>query len=113
MTTFQIADKDIVITNGSPVIATGMDAVIAHVTNVVKLWLGDWSEDAEKGIDWLNILGSGITDKRIASIIKNRIIEDGTITTIQTIDVTSNRAQRTISISMTVQGETIAITTEV
>ncbi len=109
MTTLQVANGDIVLENGTPVIDTGMNAVMDHLQNVIKLQLGDWINDPADGIDWNNILGSGLSGKQIAQIIQTRILADGIVTNITDITVNFDDAGRVVSVGLTIDGTTLTV----
>lgn len=109
MTTLLVENNDIVMEDSSPVIVTGVEAVESHLQGVVGLQLGDFGPDPDSGIDWLNILGSGIPDARIAQIVQARILADGIVQNITAIQINYDGSDRIASFDITADGTTLNI----
>jgi hypothetical protein len=82
----------------------GTDAVAQAIKTRLLLFEGEWWESQLDGTPWWqSILGVGNTDQQVSLIIQQRILGSPYVTGITNLQVTSNRAARSLGLYAEVQ----------
>lgn len=112
---FLIQNGDIVIEDGKDLAFVEGDAAIAqHIRLKLKLQLGEWFLDTNEGTDWDGeVFGLGKTDEQIETEIDRSVRGVLGVTNVTLIEITRDRAQRTVSITVNARvdsGQLVAVT---
>ena len=75
MKTLKVFQNDFVVSpTGGLETLTGIDALVQIIENRLKLWLNEWFETSESGIDYLGLFNQKVfLEKRARIIFKNAI----------------------------------------
>jgi hypothetical protein len=86
------------IINGKTTILYDADALVQILENKLRTWLGEWFKDETVGVDYLGLFNQKtFLDQRFALAIRNVLIADPRVSAIESLDVSFDRATRTIS----------------
>lgn len=107
---------DIDLTNGSPSLVTGRDAIAQHLNIAARFFLGEWFLDVNQGLPFFErILVRGYNEADIVQIFRSEIMKIDGITGIQSLDIDVDVEARTMTVTgraTSIDGE-IDFTTEV
>lgn len=103
MKTFKLEQGDRVITNGRAEVISDGECLAQRLQNAIRLDKDSWFLSPGKGTEWLEIFGNkSVSARAIYTRIKNIIEADSEVTSINSIDVSNNRADRSLSVTFSV-----------
>lgn len=104
MITFKLDENgDRIITSGSPAMITDGDCLAQRLKNAILLDKGSWFLDTDKGIEWFDILQYKSVSKRaIYSRILDILKNDSEVTSVENIEITTDRSERTMTVTFSV-----------
>lgn len=76
--------------------------ITQRLTQILKLWRGDWFLDESLGVPWLDILGQRPDEKLTAEIIRDAVMQDPDVVNVSDIRLTVDE-ERAARVTMTVQ----------
>jgi len=101
---------DIDMTNSTPSLVTGRDAIAQHLKIALRFFLGEWFLDTQQGIPFFDrILLRNYNEADVLQIFRSEILKVDGITGIQDLEITINAETRT----MTVTGRATSIDGEI
>jgi hypothetical protein len=103
MKTFKLENGDRVISGGQVTMVNGRECLAQRLKNSIALDKGSWFLDTDKGIEWLDILGNkSVSARALYSKIRKILGEDSEVTAINSIEITTDRSTRELSVSFSV-----------
>lgn len=103
MKTFKLENGDRIITGGSATIISGGDCLAQRLKNAIRLDKGSWFLDTDKGIEWMDILGNkSVSERAIYTRIRNILNNDDEVSSINSIEITADRSERSMSVTFSV-----------
>ncbi len=104
MMTFKLdANGDRIITSGSAVMVSDGNCLAQRLQNAIRLDKGSWFLDTDKGIEWMEILQYKSVSKRaIYSRILNILQSDSEVKAVESIKITADRSERTMTVDFKV-----------
>lgn len=104
MMTFQLDDNgDRVITGGQAVMISDKKCLAQRLCNAIRLDKGSWFLDTDKGIEWIDILGNKtISTRVIYSRILKILKSDSEVSSVNSIDITADRSERSMTVTFSV-----------
>jgi len=104
MKTLQMADGDIVFSNGSFVYISDSETIKQRLENTLRLDKGSWFFNPEIGIPWFEIYNKkAVSERLIRSHVERILKTDPEVTTINRLDISFDRKLRKISIIFEVE----------
>jgi len=101
---------DIDLTNGSPSLVTGRDAIAQHLNIALRFFLGEWFLDTSQGVPYFDrILVRGFNEADIQQIFRSEILKVDGITGVQSLEIDLDSEART----MTIDGRATSIDGEI
>jgi hypothetical protein len=100
--TIKIVDNDISITTGATDLLTDLEAMAQIIKNELRLWLGSWWKDTTLGLNWLNLLEEGDTD-RIKIAMLRVLRKDPRVVKVQNLTLAVDRQTRACTGSFIIQ----------
>jgi len=96
----KVQDNDFVLDGeGGLETLTGIDALTQIIKFRLSMFLGEWFYTPNSGFDWLGLLNQRtFLEKRARLLIRNAILADTRVLKINSIDVSYNNSNRTITI---------------
>ncbi len=105
-------DGEIVFAGGSFVEIFGSRAIRQRLENRIKRFLGGFFTEPDDGIDWIDILGNQIDESRLELAIRAELEKDEFVKSIDQVDATIDRKERSAKITFSGQGVDITETLE-
>lgn len=103
MKTFKLVNGDRVIENGQAVIIESGECLAQRLQNSIRLDKGSWFLDTDKGIEWIDIFGNkSVSARAIYTRIMNILKKDKEVTSVNSINITSDRSERTMLVTFSV-----------
>lgn len=110
MRTLAMNDDDIYFSKGELAMVEGIDEVDQTVKVLMKINKGEWFINTEEGLDYELLYDKMVSDDRKRAEIYNRLMSEGRISSVESIEFTRNRRTRTLQIdfrAVTTEGETV------
>lgn len=101
-------NNDLVVTNGRTSLARGLDACVIGARTRIQLIQGEWFLNRNVGVPWLEndlvsptraILGQRFVEAKVRSEIRKAILRTPGIVAVTRLDVSFDKATRTVAIS--------------
>ena len=106
MKTFKLINGDRVIVNGQAVVIQDGECLAQRLQNAIRLDKGSWFLNIDKGIEWMDIFGNkSVSARAIYTRIMNILKKDTEVTSVNSINITSDRSERTMSVTFSVNSK--------
>lgn len=108
------SDGNLDLVGGNVQIISGIDEVAQRIRLVLLLDRGEWFENTNVGVPWLQqILGSQLSDRQIVSILQEQIVSVPGAEDVGDFQIARDRAARELTITFSVRGVSSTVTVEV
>jgi hypothetical protein len=107
MKDYEIVDNDIRISSGDKAMVSDSDATRQRLRQKLLLWRGEWFLDTEAGFPWLqNVLGQRIRPEVFQSLVRDVVVRDPGVRTLEQISFDFDSPNRRIEVSLRARATT-------